>query len=101
MLSAIPNFHPRLTPLLPLFREQKPLLYLVKIFVTITNWPIFLSQIKLSNGQLFQPLEQRKKLLESEDFFLQKYHEKNGKRRLRSMVTSFNETPVHGVPKGK
>ncbi|XP_028413161.1 uncharacterized protein LOC114536015 [Dendronephthya gigantea] len=61
-----------------------------------------IAKIKLSNGQLFPPLEERKKLLDSEEFFLQKYHEKNGvcKAPLRSMVTSFNETPVHGVPKG-
>ena len=57
----------------------------------------------MSNGQLFQPLEQRKKLLESEEFFLQKYHEKNGgcKQEIQRNVMGFNETPVHGVPKGK
>jgi hypothetical protein len=60
--------------------------------------------VKKSNGQLFLPLEQRKKLLESEEFFLQKYQEKNGgcKQAITSCnVTSFNETPVHGVSKGK
>ena len=57
----------------------------------------------MSNGQLFQPLEQRKKLLESEEFFLRKYHEKNGecKQDIPNSVTSLNETPVHGVSKGK
>ena len=57
----------------------------------------------MPNGQLFQPLEQRKKLLESEDFFLQKYQAKNGVRKQAAArnVTSYNETPVHGATKGK
>ena len=57
----------------------------------------------MPNGQLFPPLEQRRKVLASEEFFLQKYQEKNGvcKPAVARNLTSFNETPVHGVPKGK
>ena len=59
----------------------------------------------MSNGQLFPPLDQRKKLLESEEFFLQKYQEKNGgnscQQAIKCNMTSYNETPVHGVSKGK
>jgi hypothetical protein len=64
---------------------------------------IFFFQIKMPNGQLFHPLEQRKKLLESEEFFLQKYQDKNGERQraIARNVTGFNETPVHGATKGK
>lgn len=58
--------------------------------------------MKLANGELFLPLLRRKRVLDSEDSNLQKHSSKiAGDKKIQSQISGYNETPVHGVSKGK